>query len=197
MFAALTRARLPILSIAFTYLLSVAAGILMVHSGNRFALNYRDKLVSGANATSPVLKASHQGHNLRAATLDFSANLFLGAIPQTIAAVGVIPAYPLVAFRGWIGGIVSVNGAHHSRLANPHQRTYYLGVLLLQLLPYSLTGGAGVYLGLAWYRRGRDPAVHGRWIPPFPGPEFHDVLRIYAVSTPLFFIASLVEFLAN
>jgi uncharacterized membrane protein SpoIIM required for sporulation len=197
MFAALTRARLPILSIALTYLLAVGAGIFMVHSGNQFALNYRDKLVHNANATSPILKASHQSHNFRAATLDFSANLFLGAIPQTIAAVGVIPAYPLVAFRGWIGGIVSVTGAHHSRLASSRQRIYYLGVLLLQLLPYSLTGGAGVYLGLAWYRRGRDPGAYSRWIPPFPHAEFRDVLRIYALSIPLFFIASMVEFLAN
>lgn len=41
-------------TIALTYGLSVLAGFLMVHSGNRYALDFRDKLVGTAQHESVI-----------------------------------------------------------------------------------------------------------------------------------------------
>ena len=56
---ALSRARLPILTVALTYLLSVVVGLGMVHAGNDLALGYRDRLVANARA-SPAVVALRQ-----------------------------------------------------------------------------------------------------------------------------------------
>lgn len=45
---ALQRARIAILTVALTYLVSVSVGILMVHTGNKWALTYRDHIVPEA-----------------------------------------------------------------------------------------------------------------------------------------------------
>lgn len=197
MFVALKRARFGILTIALTYGVTVLAGVVMAQSGNRLALDYRDRIVSRASRGDPAFRAARSGHEMRAAFLDFGGNLFLGAIPQTVSGLGLVPPYAVAAFRGWVGGIVSVGSDHRSRLANPHERNYYLGVLLLQLLPFSLTGGAGVHLGLAWYRKGGEPGNKGRWNLPLPRAALADALWIYVLAVPLFLIASLVEFLAR
>ncbi len=75
---------------------------------------------------------------------------------------------------------------------------YYLSVMLLQLLPYSLAGGAGVRLGLAFLRPTSRFGYPGsaRWL-GLPAEGVRDVLRIYALVVPLFLVASLVEFLAR
>jgi hypothetical protein len=195
--AALGRARAPILWIGATYLLSVAVGAGMVHANNQFALRFRDHLVGQAQ-NSTALKALDQGQHLRAAVADFGGNLVLGAVPSTVMGLGVVMPFPLVAFRGWVGGIVSVDGEHKSRLRDSRKRLYYLGVLLLQLIPYTLAGGTGVRLGLALVLpRGRwGYAGNERWL-GMPAEGVRDVLRIYILIVPLFLIASLVEFLAR
>ena len=190
---ALSRARVPILTVALTYFISVVIGIVMVHTGNTFALTYRDKIVSNAQS-SPILVALHQNDRLRAAVLDFAGNLF-GAMANTIAGLGVVVAYPIVAHRGWIGGIVSINSAHVSRLADSKEAAYYLITLVLQLVPYSMSGGAGVNLGLAYLRPKAD-YQGDKWM-GIPKEAIRDVLRIYLLVVPLFLLASLWEFFAR
>ena len=194
---AVSRARTAILTIAVTYALSVVVGAAMVHGGNEFALDYADSLVAKAQATDPSAIALQHDERLKAALFDFGANLFTGAIPNTIEGIAIIMPYPFVAFRGWAGGIVSVgtDSNHTSRLADPGERFYYLLTLVLQLIPYSLAGGAGVNLGLAAFRP--RPFYQGtRWL-GFPKEAILDVLRIYLFVVPLFLIASLWEFLAR
>ncbi len=195
-FRAVARARFAILTIALTYAVSVSAGAVMVHSGNKFALDYADGLVAQA-ATDPAAIALQQDDRLKAALLDFGRNLFLGAVPNTVAGVAIVMPYPLVVFRGWVGGIVSVRADkdHSSRLSDPGEAAYYLITLILQLIPYSLAGGAGVNLGLAVFRP-RSFYQGSKWL-GFPKEAILDVFRIYLLVVPLFLVASLWEFLAR
>ena len=190
---ALQRAQIPILAVALIYFVSVSAGMLMVQTGNERALAYRDRIVSGAQASSSIT-ALRQNDRLRAALLDFGGNLY-GAVVTTVAGLGVITSLPIIAYRGWIGGLVSVDGAHASRLANPHEAVYYLVTLLLQLIPYTLSGGAGVNLGWAYLRP--RPFYQGeKWL-GIPAEAIRDTFRIFLLVIPLFLIASLWEFLAR
>ena len=83
------------------------------------------------------------GMRWRAALTDSASNLILGAVPSTVMGLSIVVPFPWVAFRGWVGGIVSVDGQHVSRLRDSRERIYYIGVLVLQLIPYTLAGGAG------------------------------------------------------
>jgi hypothetical protein len=169
----------------------------MVHTGNRFALDFADNLVAQAHASDPSSLALRRGDRLEAALSDFSRNLLLGAVPNTVSGFAVVIPYPMVAFRGWVGGIVSVNmdEAHTSRLAEPEEAVYYLVTLTLQLIPYTLAGGAGVNLGMAYFRP--RPIYQGdKWF-GLPVEAVRDIFRIYVLVVPLFFIASLWEFLAR
>ncbi len=182
------------MTIAITYLAAVSVGIVMVHTENEFALSYRDNLVARARQSDPAAIAFGGGNQLTAALLDFGRNLLLGALPNTLSGGAVFVPYPLAAYRGWVGGIVSVDDSHISRLLTPAKATYYLSVIVLQLIPYSLAGGAGVNMGLAFYRP--RPYYQGeKWL-GFPREAICDVLRIYVLIVPLFFIASLWEFLS-
>lgn len=123
--------------------------------------------------------------------LDFAGNVF-AAVIASVLGLGVVLSYPSVAYRGWIGGIVSVDSAHVSRLADVREGAYYLTTLILQLIPSSLAGGAGVNLGLANLR----PKPHyqgGKWL-GLPKEALRDVLRIYLVALPMFLLASVWEF---
>jgi hypothetical protein len=51
---ALSRCRIPILTFALTYLISVSAGVVMVHLGNDFALSTRDNIVANARDNDPA-----------------------------------------------------------------------------------------------------------------------------------------------
>ena len=193
-FPAIRRARLPILTIAATFLVSVLVGIGMAHLGVPLALNTRDSIVGQMySGSDPTTNALQNGQPLLAALSDFRGNLLRGAVPSTITGLGVVFPYLLAAYRGWIGGIVSVDGNHASRFAQPGEAIYYVVTLLLQLIPYTLAGGAGVHLGLAYYRlHSRPPAV--KWY-ALPRPALLDVARIYLLIIPLFLIASLWEYL--
>ena len=192
--SALSRARLAILTVALTYALSLGVGIVMAQTGNRFALAYRDQLVGRARESNRASLALQKGDRWRAALFDFSENLLLGAVPITVAGLSIIIPYPLVAHQGWVGGIVSVDNAHVSRLANPGEAIYYIAVVILQLIPYTLAAGAGIHLGLAYLRPQRYDQGP-RWL-GLPQEAVRDVARIYLLVVPLFFLASLVEFFA-
>jgi hypothetical protein len=113
--------------------------------------------------------------------------------------LGVVLPYPVAAYRGWVGGIVSVDGQHRSRLREPREAVYYVLVVVLQSIPYALAGGAGVRVGLALWPR-QAPASDRRWLgmPLAPLREaLRDVARIYALAAPLLLLASLVEFLTR
>jgi hypothetical protein len=112
---ALSRTRLAIGIMALTYLTSLTAGVLMTHQGNEFALSYRDSLVSKAYRADPAAQANRAGAHLKAAAIDFSRNLGLVAIPETIGGLTLVMPIGMSLYRGWIGGIVSVDRRHHSR----------------------------------------------------------------------------------
>ena len=191
---ALVRARLAVLTMLLVYVVTVTIGAVMVRTGNTFALHYRDTLVAQANAQDPAAIALHRGDRWAAALWDAARNLGLGAIPSTVAGPSILVPYLVAGFRGWVGGIVSVDDAHASRLATLPGATYYLLTLLLQLIPYALAGGAGVNLGIAWLRpRAAYPGA--RWF-GLPKEAIWDAARIYLLVMPLFLLASLWEFLA-
>jgi uncharacterized membrane protein SpoIIM required for sporulation len=192
-FAAIHRGRIAVLTIAATYVLSVAAGIAMVGTGNEFALARRDAIVEGARS-SATLVADRSGDHLRAALLDFASNLGAG-IGSAVTGITVVGAYPIVAYRGWIGGIVSVDARHRSRLGDPGSATYYLMTLVLQLIPYSIAGGMGVRLGVGAWRAVRVPRAD-TWL-GLPTDLLRDAVLAFVVIVPLFLVASLWEFLAR
>ncbi len=190
---AVYRARLAILSIASVNALAGLTGALMVHGGSEFALSYRDKLVAKAQKKDAAAISYRQGHRFQAAAKDFTMNLVAGAASQTITGLTVVSPYGFGAYRGWVGGIVSVDRNHHSRLRERRKGAYYLITLVLQLIPYSLAGGIGVHLGLCFFR---PPKYYtGDKIGGYPKEAIWDVARVYLVIIPLFLIASSWEFL--
>ena len=189
---ALRRARWGIGSIALAYVLSVAVGAAMVHSGSRFARDRADRVVKDAHATSPILRALREGKPLKAAVLDASANLMAG-VASTLAGYWAPGAYLAAVSRGWIGGVVSVDSRGRSRLADRDEAVYYLLTLVLQLIPYSLVGGAGANLGIARVRPVGDYAGP-KWL-GVPREAWRDAGCIYIVAVPLFAVASAFEFL--
>ena len=189
------RARFSILTIALTYIAFIILGIVLTHMGNLFALKARDPLVSKAVQQDPAAIASNKGDNLQAALLDFGGNLMLGALPKTVSGMAVIPAYPLLAYQGWVGGIVSVRDDHSSRPNHFRSAVYYLLTILLQITRYSLAVGAGVNIGIAMFR----PLSYyqgDKWLGMIPKEALRDVGRIYTLVIPIFLIASLWEFLS-
>jgi len=162
----------------------------MVHTGNEWAIAYRDRIVTSAQSSSTIV-ALKQSDRLRAAVLDFGGNLY-GAMIDTLGGLGVIIPYPVIAYRGWIGGIVSIDSSHVSRLVDLKEAFYYLSTLILQLVPYTLSGGAGVNMGLA-YLRPRSFYQGEKWL-GIPKEALRDTLRIYIIVIPLFLVASSWEF---
>ena len=192
---AIIRARLSILTIALTYVAFIVLGIVLTHTGNSYALKARDQLVNRAMQQDPAAIANNQGNSLQAALLDFGGNLILGAVPKTVSGMAVVPAYPFVAYQGWVGGIVSVRADHSSRFNNVRSTMYYLLTLPLQIIAYSLAIGAGVNVGIAMFRP--QPYYQGdKWLGIFPKEALRDMGRIYALVIPLFLVASLWEFLS-
>jgi heme A synthase len=170
---ALNRARYPILVTAIVYFLFVFIGMIMVHTGNKFALDYRDRLVNQSRQSNPASQAYLQGNKLQAALWDFGGNLALGAFPKTVSGISIVLPYPMVIQQGWVGGIVSLRNDYSSRLNNPHSATYYLLTLFLQLVPYSMAVGAGVNVGIAIFRT--PPYYEGRkWFGILPAEAVRD-----------------------
>lgn len=192
---AIYRARIEMIAMGLVYIVSVCTGAVMVHRGNQFALNYRDKIVNAAHKNDPSAIAYKKGQKLKAAFIDFVRNLFIGAVPQTVTGLTVVSPYAFAAYRGWVGGIVSVDSQHRSRLSPTKQMLYFITTLILQLIPYSLAGGIGVKLGLTYFRQYKEYRNGKKWF-GYPVEALLDVARVYALIAPLFFIASLWEFMS-
>ncbi|HET7338316.1 MAG TPA: hypothetical protein VFK22_02105 [Candidatus Dormibacteraeota bacterium] len=192
---ALRRARWPIVASAATYLGFLVLGIALASAGWTFAVSQRDAIVNGAHSSSITL-ANGRGDHLTAALLDFGSNAVLGAVPTSITGLTVIGPFPIAAYRGWVGGVVSIDSHHASRLANPSSAVYYLVTVALQLTGFILTMAAGVHVGWHAWKARRDPSV--RAVLGFRVPSFalRDAAYLYAVAMPVFLAGSLYEFLA-
>ena len=187
---ALRRTKWGLVSVGLTYLVSVLVGAGMATAHAPVALERRDELIAAAQQ-DPITQAYRRGDRLQAALLDFRGNLLAG-VTSTLAGATVVAVYPLVAYRGWVGGIVSVDSAHRSRLAEPREAIYYVVTLVLQLIPSILAGGVGV--SAAW--RAWRPRGDATWL-GFPRQGLRDIARLYVLIVPLFLVASLWEFLAR
>lgn len=192
--ASLRSARTGILIIALTYVCSVTAGAVMAHRDNGYALSSRDAIVARAHRVDPSARADDTGAHGRAAAIDFSRNLFLAAVPETIGGMTLVLPVGLAAYRGWVGGIVSVDGRHRSRLRTPREAVYYLVTLLVQLTAFTLAGGAGIHLGWSLLHH-RGPFIGPAWF-RVPKPAVVDAARIYLLVVPLFAAGSLWEFVS-
>ena len=192
---AIAHARFSIVSVGIAYIVGLLFGALMVHAGSGFALRFRDRMVTDAQQTSPILAQSQRGHRLAAAGLDASGNAAAGFLSM-LAGYGVPAGYWVAVSRGWVGGVVSVDGAHQSRLQTRYGAFYYITVILLQLIPYTLAGGAGVNLGIAAFGKTAWTGYEGTRIPwlRIPVEALRDAGWIYLFAVPFFGIASLVEF---
>ena len=191
--AALRRARAPIAILAVVSIGSLLAGGVLATSGNAFALGQRDAIV-GAAQDSDITSAYNQGDRLKAALLDAAGNVEV-ALVASVTGLAVVGPLPIAAYRGWIGGIVSVDAQHRSRLGQPGPAFYYLATVALQQIPFILAGGAGMYLGLVAWRRRNDASVRPWLTLRIPGEAVRDVGWIWALALPLFLTGSLFEFL--
>lgn len=184
------------MSVFVTYVLAAAVGAVMAHSGNSVALGRRDAIVTRALAHDAASIALRAGHRVRAAWIDAAANFGVAALPQTIAGATIVLPYVTVAYQGWVGGIVSVDRHHLSRLRTVRGAAYYFGVLLLQFLAFSLCIGGGIQCGIALYQQNRD--VGWRLSQYRLGTaSLRDLLWVVGSSMPLFLLASMFEFLSS
>jgi len=190
---ALDRARVPIAVVALASICPLVVGGVLATSGNGLALNERDRIV-GAVQGSEINVAYKQNDRVRAALLDFGGNVE-AALVTSVTGLAIVGPVPFAAYRGWVGGLVSVDARHVSRLSQPGTAFYYLVTVTLQLIPYILTGGAGMYLGLVAWRRRNDTSVRSLLWLRIPGEAIRDVGWIWAVALPIFLAGSLFEFL--
>lgn len=190
---AVRKAGTCVLSVALVHGLAVTAGAIAVHAGYVPALAYRDRLVTRARSADPVSLAFQRGENLHAALVE-AARTQVVCAAVAVTGLTVVSPYALSAFRGVVGGVVSVDGHHASRLRDPDQAVYYLSVVILQIIPYALAGGAGVRLGLTYFRRGGE-YPGDRWL-GYPKEAIWDVLRILVLTIPFVLVANLWEFLS-
>jgi uncharacterized membrane protein SpoIIM required for sporulation len=188
------RARGGIAVIAVTYFISVTTGLVMAHAGSSLALSFRDRLVAKAHEADPAARANDRGAPGTAAALDFSRNLGLAAIPETIGGLTLVMPVGLAAYRGWVGGIVSVDHRHVSRLREPASALYFIVTLLLQLAAFTLAGGGGLHLGWSYFKR-RGPFVGPSWF-RLPAPALQDLAWLYVLVVPLFALGSVWEYFA-
>jgi hypothetical protein len=191
--SAFSRCKKWIISIFIIYCFSCLTGILMVHLNNSFAFSYRDKIAGQALKNDKASINYLTGNRFKAALFDFSGNLFAGSCVQTFLGFSIVLPYFTTFYQGWVGGIVSVDSNHVSRLDKLKSALYYFIVLLLQFIPYSLTIGSGIKAGVETYKSNKKKTLSGYTIDK---QSLYDVLKIYVIATPLFFIASCFEFLS-
>lgn len=191
---ALRRARYAVLASAATYLVSVTIGIALASAGVPFAVDQRDSIVGSAQGGS-ILNAYHRGDKLEAGLLDFGANL-LGSGAITVTGLSVIGPFPIAAYRGWIGGIVSIDANHVSRLTRPGDAIYYVVTMVLQLTGFILAMAAGLHVGVAAWRARDDTRVRSIAGVRIPAWSLVDAAWLYVLVVPISLIASLWEFLS-
>ena len=182
------------LSIFFVYVLSAAVGAAMAHSGSHRALSRRDAIVAEAHLDQSSIDY-RAGRRIEAALHDAAANFVLAALPQMIAGLTIVLPYVTTAYQGWAGGIVSVDARHASRLRHARSAAYYVGVLLLQFLAFSLCIGGGIRCGVVTYAQNRETGWR-LWRYRFSQGAIADLCWVTAVSLPLFVLAALFEFLS-
>jgi hypothetical protein len=192
----LRRARREIIGVALVYAVSVSVGVVQAHRGDAVALRFRDALVARAQQSDPSSIAAREGRHVRAALIDFGRNFLAGAVPETVLGLTIVSPFGIAGYRGWVGGIVSVNRRHQSRLTEWRRAAYYAITLVLQLIPYSIAGGVGVRLGLTAFRDDAEYRGERRWL-GYPAGALRDALYAYAPIAPLFLVASLWEFLST
>ncbi len=190
---ALRRARAPIAILAVVSVCSLVVGGVLATIGNSFALDQRDAIV-GAAQSSDITSAYNQDERVKAALLDTAGNVEAALITSVTGLAVVVPV-PIAAYRGWVGGIVSVDAQRRSRLGQPGPAFYYLVTVALQQIPFLLTGGAGMYLGLVAWRRRNDASIRSLLTLRIPGQAIRDVGWIWALALPFFLAGSLFEFL--
>jgi hypothetical protein len=188
---AVLRARTPILTIALTQLICFCIGTAMVHSGSAFALESRDRLVTHGEVHDPAAIAFQQGKRTKAALIEFGRDV-LRTVAKTLEGLTVVVPYPLAAYRGWYGGIVSVDSNHTSRIADPFDALYFLGFEILELIAASLAAGAGVNLVLGTFRP-RLWYQGAKWL-GVPKEALRDLGRIFLLAVALIFVASFWEY---
>jgi len=189
---AIRRTRLGVLLMGCAYAIGLIVGIVSVHMGHQPTLAFRDRIVSKAQASSPILHYSSEGHPIVAAGLDCVGNL-MGATATAAAGWWAPAPFPVAIYRGWIGGIVSVDSKHRSRFRATEGGLYYALVVTLQLIAYILAGGAGVNLGLA--RTRPRPEYSGSRLLGVPTEALRDAAYMYVLVIPIFAFASALEFL--
>ena len=82
-----------IISVFITYCLSSLIGIMMVNSGNHLALSTRDKIIGHAMHKDRALIHYIHGNHYSAILLDFSENLFIGSLTQTVVGLSIVIPY--------------------------------------------------------------------------------------------------------
>lgn len=137
------RARAPIAIVAVASACPLVIGVVLATAGNGFALSQRDAIV-GAAQSSDITAAYKQNDHVKAALLDVGGNVQVALI-TSVAGLAVVGPLPIAAYRGWVGGIVSVDAQHRSRLGQPGSAFYYIVTVALQQIRFILTGGAGMY----------------------------------------------------
>lgn len=177
---------------AAVYLTTILAGIVLVHGGNRFALDRRDAIVSAAVRDDAASRAENEGAHAKAALIDFSRSLCLAAIPETVGGLTFILPVGLGAYRGWVGGIVSVDSKHRSRLRTRRSAAYYLVTVLLHACAFTLADGAGLHLGREFFRRS-NVFVGPSWF-RLPRQALIDAAWLYALVVPLFAAGTVWEY---
>ena len=191
----LNKCKVYIISVFLVYCFSCSIGIIMVQTDNNFALAQRDKIVGTAIHGDKASVSYQEGNHLAATIYDFTGNLFFGVV-QTFLGLGIVIPYFTVSYQGWVGGIVSVNNYHKSRLKKLKSALYYFVVLLLQFMAYSLSIGAGIKTGLELYKQNKLISWK-LWKYKINKRNLLDIRNIYMLSIPIFFIASFFEFFSS
>jgi len=170
--------------------------MVMVHTGNDFALSSRDKIIGEAHQTDPAAISAQSGNAGSAVIRDWWENVIYAALPQTVAGLSIGIPYISVACQGWVAGIVSVDDAHASRFRSITSTAYYFIVLFLQFVPFSLAIGAGIRCGVDTYRHNTQVSWKV-WKYRMPAPSLKDLGIVFCTSLPLFLLASGFEFLSS
>lgn len=194
MAVAFHRARYSIAISAATYLASLLLGVAMATAGVPFAVQQRDSIVNSAQG-GPILDAYHSGDRLKAALLDFGSNLVLGAGVTSVLGLSVVGPFPIAAHSGWVGGVVSIDAKHVSRLTTADSAIYYVITLLFQLSGFVLAMAAGLHVGVAAWKARNDVSVRSIVGVRIPGWSLRDAAWLYVLVVPSLLIGSLWEFL--